>query len=367
MPLSISNSNHRLPRENYLKLWIAAVSIAGLVLGGLELFWRQAGWEPSVADTVDWWCVHRDKVYDQKVIVLLGASHMMSGVVPGVLASRFPGYTVANLSRTGEPPIASLRDLADDARFRGIAVVDMVSFFFETNSWEAQSAVVDYYNREFSLNRKLNSLWASWLGSRFVILNPELGLSPVGNFLVPFLRDRRLPMQSKVFGPDRALLIDYGNVGDLTDFKVEKLSGYRPLLHKYSSEPAAWMEHAREIGRIISRIQDRGGEVVVVHFPHSGELYAFENEIYPRSQYWDVLEDSATFPMIHFEDYPGMCELECPDFTHLGKEDARRMSASLADAMLALGVMGDRGRGKLVGNHFFRKTGSGDAKSGSGS
>lgn len=339
-----STSNSRTvhaPEEKYGRLWAITVAIALVILGGIEITWRKLGWQPSVEDTLDFWCTHRDSIQAPNTVVLVGASHMMCGFDPGVFHERLPTYKLANLARVGQPPIATLRDLADDDSFSGLVLVDLVEHYFEEQSWDAQQGPVDYYHDRFSLNRKLNSQIASQLQSRFTVLAPGLSLNPTANFLIPALRDRRFPSQTQIFSTDRSTLIDFSksDSSSLSQGNAGRLAYIESHLEHYRSDPPEWAGMAAAVTEMISRIRSRGGEVMVIRFPHSGAYYELERAAYPRTDYWDrfaAMTEGLTF---HFEDHEKTASMQCPDYTHLDKTDARIMTSVLIDALVAHGAL----------------------------
>ena len=74
---------------------------------------------------------------------------------------------------------------------------------------------------------------------------------------------------------------------------------------------------------MVRRIEDRGGRVVFVKLPVSGELVRFEQKRFPRQRYWDVLAASTSAVTIHCADHPELAGFECPDGSHLDYRDAR--------------------------------------------
>ena len=339
-----STSNSRTvhaPEENYGRLWSIAVLIALVTLCGIEASWRKLGWQPSLDDSLDFWCTHRDSIYGPNAVVLVGASHMMCGFDPDVFHERLPSHRLANLARVGQPPIATLRDLADDESFGGLVLVDLVEHYFEESSWDAQQGPVDYYHEQFSLNRKLNSQIASQFQSRITLLAPGLSLNPTANFLVPALRDRKFPAQTQIFSTDRSTLIDFSksDSSSLARGNAGRLAYIESHLEEHRSSPAEWAEKAGAIAEMISKIRSRGGDVMIIRFPHSGAYYELERAAYPRAEYWDrfaAMNEGMTF---HFEDHAETASMHCPDYTHLDKTDARIMTSVLIDTLVAHGAL----------------------------
>jgi len=72
----------------------------------------------------------------------------------------------------------------------------------------------------------------------------------------------------------------------------------------------------------IDRIRARGGEVVWVRPPSSGQLLNVEKVRYPRAKVWDkLMNDTGSFG-VYFEDDPVMQRLTCPDWSHLSRASA---------------------------------------------
>jgi hypothetical protein len=95
------------------------------------------------------------------------------------------------------------------------------------------------------------------------------------------------------------------------------------------------------------QIRARGGEVVLIRMPTSGDLWTLHELQYPRAEYWDRLVAVTGLPAIHFADYPGLSGFECPDFSHLDARDSPRFTQALAAILVE--ELGRRGRGAEKG------------------
>ena len=72
----------------------------------------------------------------------------------------------------------------------------------------------------------------------------------------------------------------------------------------------------------IDKIRSRGGEVVFLRFPSSGDLREKERMLHPREQFFDRLISETDTVGIHFEDYASLDGFTCPDWSHLTRADA---------------------------------------------
>ena len=72
----------------------------------------------------------------------------------------------------------------------------------------------------------------------------------------------------------------------------------------------------------MKKIRDRGGRVVFVRFPVSGELKKHEDKLTPRAGPWTRLLKDTGAPGIYFEDYPELASFKCPEWSHLSAPDS---------------------------------------------
>ena len=79
----------------------------------------------------------------------------------------------------------------------------------------------------------------------------------------------------------------------------------------------------------VEKIRAKGGKVIFVRLPSSGGLRELEKKTTPREIYWDQLIESTQSPGIHFEDYPELRNFDCPEWSHLRKDDAIRFTKEL--------------------------------------
>lgn len=81
--------------------------------------------------------------------------------------------------------------------------------------------------------------------------------------------------------------------------------------------------------KAVQAIEQRGGKVVFIRFPSSGELRTLENKFSPRQLFWEQILSVSGANGIHFEDYPELSSFECPEWSHLTKEDSIEFTRNL--------------------------------------
>jgi hypothetical protein len=78
----------------------------------------------------------------------------------------------------------------------------------------------------------------------------------------------------------------------------------------------------RDTAAAVKTLRSRGGKIVFVRFPLSGELKTFEDKATPRSGIWDRVLRDTNAPGIYFEDFPELAGFTCPEWSHLSATDS---------------------------------------------
>jgi hypothetical protein len=73
---------------------------------------------------------------------------------------------------------------------------------------------------------------------------------------------------------------------------------------------------------LVEKLRARGGKIVFVRFPVSGELKTLEDRDTPRPATWDRLLKETGAPGIYFEDFPELASFNCPEWSHLSAGDS---------------------------------------------
>ena len=314
-----------------MRVLLLAALLFGVGLAGLETLWRGRGHAPSVVDDFDLWSQERARAQGAAPIALLGASRMLLDVSLDTLAARLPERPAVQLAVGGAYPLATLRNLAEDEAFAGLAVVGLNAEALEPSRWEDQQPYVDYFEGRWRLERRVDRRLTTALEARLASVNPRVGLVGVGR---EWLRAGQLPEPFHIVTrPDRGKLADYSGV----DFSRNRALGDRLVRAHYRdaeiSPPDEWLASAREIEPWVARITGRGGRVAFVRFPTAGIHWQQEERHYPRRRYWDRFAAETSALTLHFRDLPGAAELPIPDGSHLDQRHAPRFTELLLDAL----------------------------------
>src|SRR5262249_10352840 len=82
-------------------------------------------------------------------------------------------------------------------------------------------------------------------------------------------------------------------------------------------DPGKFVEIVVWIESLVQRIQSRGGRVIFISPPMSGEVWEVNKQVFPRKDFWDVFSVRTSAKTIHFKDYPSLANFVCPDGLHL--------------------------------------------------
>ncbi len=328
---------HEPPRKDLATILAVSVAVAFLALYAIGRRWTDAGYRPSVVDTIDLWAYHRSDVYAARRdhVVLLGTSLMQFGFSLDAFHEAHPDRRITQLAIHAQYPMASLRDLARDPDFEGIAVVDVHESSIPRETWDQQQEFVDYYRERYPAYHELECPLVAALQERFVVLNHHY---PLDNVLARLARGEPAPPPYfMTMRADRACLADYSDVP--ADLRYRVSENQRARTAKDALSPDEWLADAASIDEWVCDIHERGGRVVFVRFPADGPIAEADERVYPRSDYWGRLGERVSAALIDGRDVPGMCGYRLPDFLHLDHRDARPFTRALLAELARKGVL----------------------------
>jgi hypothetical protein len=340
VPSSTSSFERKIPRGPWLRIWVVALSAALLSVAALEGFWRSRGHAPSVIDDEDLWASVRAGASSGggATLALLGNSQIQVGFSIAECRKLLPSYRTAQLAVEDTGPLAVLFDLADDPSFRGSVICSITGGELHPDCWQDQGSYVRYYHDRFTLNARLNRLFATAVQGRLVFVDPYLDPKRVAEEL---LDSGRLPLPRYVrTWPDRSRQADYSKI------RVERISAYglgrlRARYEKLRPLSAReWQAAFRAIDERVRRLQQRGGRVAFVNMPSTGDLWNLHEKHFPKALVWDELARSTSATTVHFRDVESLAHFDCPDSCHLDFRDSERFTRALLVELQARGFFG---------------------------
>ena len=321
-------------------MWLQTWFLAGLLLvvmsGSLELFWRQAGHFATVNDDEGLWAEARSQIDDDpRTVVLVGLSRMQLDVSSEPFRARYPGRKLVRLESPQRHPVSALEDLARDPEFRGTVIASISMPWVREGVYRGFEQELSYLQDRYGWNARFNRKLATIIQSHVVFTNPRLRLRDV---IEDAVRTGRLPDPHFLLThPDRSragyllLRSDYAGVAKM----IEAASRNRHSEQHIS--PESLLTELRHVDEMAERIRMRGGRVIFVRLPTTGNLWDIDESHYPRAQYWDVFSRQTRTPTLHFQDVPSLAAFECPDGSHLDAKDRHAFTEALLDEFVQRG------------------------------
>lgn len=319
MHLSISNSNQRIADGPWLRIAVLAAILTAAFVGAWEGFWRSRGFFPSLNDDPLLWTLARREVRprDPSQFVLLGSSRMQLGMNLDEFARVMSCEKPIQLAIDGGSCLPILHHLAETEDFAGTVIADIwpAPIYSEVLP-TVPNARIDYY-KNATVSQIVEAKLHVWLQNYLAIRRPELFPHNIlksatqGEWPKPLYVTTRL---------DRSKPADY------TLVKTFDLPLYIPRETPPPGDPSGkspekWLAEVKHIEDSVSRIQARGGRVVLFYFPSDGSTRQWEEDKWPRWKYWDVLANNTTALTIHPDDYPALKRFRCRDGSHLDYRD----------------------------------------------
>ncbi len=320
-------------KTRWLLTWgfAAAITLVGWL--AFESYWRGQGYAPTVMDSFDLWSQHRARAVKSAPplrFALLGASRIQYGISPAVFRDETNKLGLnldpIMLAVNGHYPLAALRDLSEDEKFVGAALVGIDSRGMDRKVWEMQSRYIQNFRHEWSPSREAHRRMLTRLQQLMIIARPD--------FSAITLAKRQFdgygpPNKDYVsFASDRSGATDYqrSNLPAIIAGRVADLRGY--YRDNPPPAPEVWLNEMREVVRWVERINARGGKVVFYREPVSGAHIELDQANFPREKYWDELAAIMPATMIDFRDYPELA-IDTPDTSHIDIKDIDRHTRAL--------------------------------------
>lgn len=324
----------QIPGGRWGLVWLCTlVLVVGIVIG-LEKFVRSRGFVPSVKDDEYAWSLARARAANDspRTVAVLGASRMLLAFSASAFRTALPGWEYVQLAKQGSQPLATLRDLAFDPAFRGIALIDVNETSFDASNWDSQAPLVATYHRGWRTFGQLTERRLETAVQSRVALLAGDGLRTIGTLL----EEGRWPdpFYTTMFA-DRTRYADY----NMTDRERRKLVQIARLEGSGGAvaDPVSWLASALSHDVYVLMIQARGGNVAYVRLPTCGERWRIDEATFPKAHFWDQLARTTHAHTIHFKDYNALAGFECPDTSHLDSKDGPAFTRAVID------VLRDRG------------------------
>ncbi|MEP6685880.1 MAG: hypothetical protein ABJB22_03810 [Verrucomicrobiota bacterium] len=349
MPSSTSSSDFvraipKLPWRGITVILVVFVFAAATVW---EIHVRSIGYGPTLNPTDDLWAQARRAVQPESVVII-GDSRGWFDLDLDELEKGL-GKRPVQLAMGGGCAYPMLADLVNDERFHGTIICSFTPrlFFAPPGSppMERAEKVVRRYHTETWAQRASQYL-AMPLEEHVAFLKQE-DLSTEG-----LLRDLQIPdrpyaqVQPRLppyFGSidreRRARMIERcAQPGELQSriqhrwvrlFTPPPPPSFIPIDAFMAAMKKAQEDRFIDTMKAVKKLRARGGNIVFVRLPVSGELKTLEDRMTPRTQLWEPLLKRTVVTGIYFEDFPELAGFTCPEWSHLSAGDSVEFSKRL--------------------------------------
>ena len=332
-----------IPAQPWRLVFIVAIALFAVLMAGWEWYWRDFGVTPSYRNSDGQWAEQRRRIDEGEggKTVLIGASRMLFDIqLPAW--ERVGGERPIQLAMEGTSPVPVLEDLAADPDFTGRVLVDVTPHvFFAGQTYRDQ--LLTYYHKQSPSQRIGDWLSMTFLEPYFAFYDPDFALGTivqrqawpvragvpvrrVPRKLVQHDIDRNTYMWSKVeTDPDYHALVQ-----EIWRFNFARpVAQVLPGMDTPEKKKKAIDAQIERAAAAITKLRQRGVQVLFLRPPSNGPIHEFEDRELPRAMTWDVLLQRTGTRGIHFEDYPELQGYYMPEWSHLSASEAVRFTQAL--------------------------------------
>ncbi len=335
MPSSTSNSEFQrvIPALPWRGLLLSTLLLTALGTVAWEIRARTWGYGPTLNDTSDLWADRREAVKPDS-LVIVGDSRALFDSDLDALEKGF-GQRPIQLALVGSCAYPILENLANDPTFHGTVIASIIpgiwfvppgappyknslkalkTYHTRTVAQRASHHLGMFLEEKLAFMKQDDLVLAEWL-TKIPVPNRAAYVAP--RALPPYFatidRDRRTRMVEACVQPGQ--LQDRVKHGWIPLFSPPQFPDFMPKEVLAGMAQASEARFAETVAAV-NKIRARGGKVVFVRFPHSGELKKLEDADTPRAGAWTRLMKETGAPNIYYSDFPELV-YECPEWSHL--------------------------------------------------
>ena len=343
-----------IPQIPWRGMTVVVVLVAITAAITWEFYCRSIGYGPTLNNTEDLWALARQRVQPESVVIIgdsrgwfdLDLDELQKGL----------GKRPVQLAGPGSCPYPVLADLTNDEIFHGVIICSFTPRLFmappgsppmeraEKNVRRARTQTpaqrVSQYLamplEEHIAFLKQSDLTLEELLKRLPIPNRPTALipPPPPPYFQTIDRERRARMIEECARPGSELQRRIQQ-GWIPLFTPPPPPTYVPKEVFMAQMMKAIEQRFQDVAAAAQKLRARGGKIIFVRLPVSGELKVLEDRTTPRSQIWDrVMKDTAA-PGIYFEDFPELAGFNCPEWSHLSAGDSVEFSKRLVPHLRA--------------------------------
>lgn len=339
MPSSTSNFERPIPDLPWSRIALTVALLAAGAAVAWELRCRAAGYAPTLNDTPDLWAQRREAVRADS-LVIIGDSRAWFDLDLDQL-ERGLGRRPVQLALAGSCAYPILANLAADERFHGAIICGVVpGMFFAPGGplLAASNKALKRYHTWTLAQRASHQLGmlteeqVAFLKQEELTLGALLKRLPIPNRPGALVPPRFPPYFNSLDRERRARMTEQCERSGELQRTIQQIwlplftppppPSYVPKEAFLEGMGKAVEARFRDTAAAVQKIRARGGKLVFVRFPFTGELKQLEDKLTPRAQLWARLLKDTGAPGIYFEDYPELASFNCPEWSHLPAADS---------------------------------------------
>jgi hypothetical protein len=334
---------------------VSVVMMLVVATASWEIYCRSLGYQPSLNDTGDLWAEARRRV-EPESLVLVGDSRALFDSDLDELEKGL-GKRPIQLAQPGSTAFPVLADLINDTRFHGTILCSVVPrlFFAPPGSPpmnRSEKAVRRAHTQTYAQRASHNlgiylERWFACMKQEDLTLGVLLQELPIPNRPYALVPPKLPPYFASLDRERRARMVEKCARPGALQERVKQRWGRlftpppppRFIAKDVFGKQMQTAIEARfaDTKALVEKLRARGGHIVFVRFPLSGDLKAYEDRETPRPRTWDRLLRETGAPGIYFEDYPELAGFHCPEWSHLSAGDSveftRRLVPHLRTAL----------------------------------
>lgn len=348
MTSSTSNFKRSVPSKRMAPIIFLAISLSVVFLTVWELNIRSHGFAPALDDKPDLWAINMEKVKSNSTVFIGASRHLHNMNI--YKWEELTGVRPIQLSIPTSDPREVLSYFANETKFEGVLVIGMISGMFFSNESSIQAKTKTYLNfyKNFNLGQRISYHLGSLFDHRLAFME-QIELSLLGLIKKIPLRDR-VDMKP-LFRPIPYFTgLDENRNAFITKRVLESKQAQQNLIAR-TYEPIHWIvkkvsaanttpkpeynkfltELTKTTKSNISKIQSRGGKVVIIYHPSKGALKEASDIVFPKSVFWDrIVESFGADSLIHYQNYADLLAVPCCiDNSHLSPREAKQYTAKV--------------------------------------
>lgn len=335
--------------KHFLKAAIVATLLFIGFTGALEYYWRSKGYELSYNDDKAFWASERRKIYEpaNRATIFIGSSRIKWDIDIETW-EKLTGEKAVQLAIVGSSPRKVLLDLADDEKFAGKLIMDVMEpLVFGLDTTRSEKFVreaLDYYQNETPAQRASAALGHA-LESQFVFLEESkfglnqkfVEISQANNRkgVVP----QRIPFRKEYIKTTARRQNKFTPIF-LNNPELIKVHVKNWVANMNANRSRMRIPKDKSLDSLIlvyktafDKIRARGGTVILIRPPSNGPHLESENKLFPRAMYWEQLLKQSNTPGIYYGDYPATAGMVCTEASHLNPDDAIAYTTSLVKTL----------------------------------